>query len=215
MQYIFTHIWYILSIYNCKLSRKHFILNYIFSQFIYIHKHVYTHTHSHTHTRSLAAGHWPLAATGNWQRQLATGCTFWILRLPGVDCSLIGFNASQPHWPRQQPMPPLSAATAAATVDVNVSVAAASHSCHPFCRLSFAVRTVRSLLSSLIFSARLLCALIALELRFKCSSWRRHDASLSLNSATPLNLPPQSRPRPLAGWALRCNWINTRRQRRC
>lgn len=38
--HIYTVIYQIYRLYNCKLSRKHFILNYIFSQLIYIHKYV-------------------------------------------------------------------------------------------------------------------------------------------------------------------------------
>lgn len=40
---------------------------------------VVTHTRTHTHAHSLAAGHWPLAATGNWQLATATGDWLHIL----------------------------------------------------------------------------------------------------------------------------------------
>lgn len=88
--HIYTAIYQIYRLYNCKLSRKHFILNYIFSQLIYIHKYVCvcsnTHSHTHTHTRwPQATGHWPPLATGNGNWRLAAhfefcGCPELIVR---------------------------------------------------------------------------------------------------------------------------------------
>lgn len=145
--YVYTAIYHISRLYNCKLSRKPFILNYIFSQLIYIHKHmyvcVYILTHIRTHTRTIA-GRRPLATGRHWQLATATGDWLHILNF-AVARSWLFVNWFQclptalaaPATDATAVRCPLCAAT---TVDVDI--AAASVVIHfVVCRLSFAVHT--------------------------------------------------------------------------